>query len=195
MKLNIKKELVIKNSSRHLKNYHKAIENGYWNGNIKYCNEVTDEWLGKPPIKQNVVIKPQLHSKFKYKGKEYFIVGHNIVIQFNNGEEFANLIATKTRKRIELFPRFNQPENKKSIDSKIGKEYVDFKITKSDSGNFIQENVYKSRGQANHFAFDIKNKNVTKDELMYQVDNVFRRLKYVKTIIINSKYGFYVFKR
>ena len=188
--------LVVKGESRNLKNYHKAIEKGYWNGNMKYCHEVTDEWLGEPPIRKNVVIKPKLHSCFKYKGKEYYIDGNDIVIQFDNGEEkFADLIATKTRKKIELFPRFNKPENMRSADSKIGREYVDFKITKSGSDKFITENIYKAEGQANHFAFDIKNKNVTKDEILYQVDNSFRRFKYAKTIIVNSKHGFYVFKR
>ena len=178
------------------KNYKKAIEKDYWNGHLKYCHEVTKEWLGKTPSKKNTIFKPKLYSTFKYKGKEYYIDGNNIVIQFDNGEyDFADLIATKTRKRIEMFPRFNKPRNKKSADSKIGKEYVDFKITTSGTDHFILDNIFQAKGQSNHFAFDIKNQNISNDVILYQVDNAFRRFKYVKTIIINSKYGFNVYKR
>ena len=94
-----------------------------------------------------------------------------------------------------MFPRFNEPRYKRSADSKIGKEYIDFKITTSGSDHFILYNVYQAEGQANHFAFDIKNKNIPEDVILYQVDNVFRRFKYAKIIIVNSKYGFYVYKR
>ena len=191
-----KDELLIKYDMSRYKDYSRAIEKGYWDGNMKYCHDITEEWLGEPPIKENIVIKPKLHSTFKYKGKEYYIDGNDIVIQFDNGEEdFAELIATKTRKKIELFPRFNEPRYKRSADSKIGKEYIDFKITTSGSDHFILDNVYQAEGQANHFAFDIKNKNIPEDVILYQVDNVFRRFKYAKTIIVNSKYGFYVYKR
>ena len=28
------------------KDYCKAIEKGYWNGDMKYCNNITNKWLG-----------------------------------------------------------------------------------------------------------------------------------------------------
>ena len=192
--IGIKDKLLIKQKSDNTKNYKKAVEKSYWNGNMKYCHDITEDWLGDPPIKENVVIKHTIYDIFKYKGKEYYIDGKDIVIQFDNGEEdFANLIATKTRKRIEMFPRFNKPEGIRTADSKIGREYVDLKITISDSDHFIIDNIYQAKGQANHFAFDINNKRITKDEILYQVNNSFRKFKFVKTIIVNSKYGFHVY--
>ena len=94
-----------------------------------------------------------------------------------------------------MFPRFNKPEGMRTADSKIGREYIDLKITTSNSDHFIIDNIYQSKGQANHFAFDVNNKSIAKDEMLYQIDNSFRKFKFVKTIIVNSKYGFYVYKR
>lgn len=51
------KNIIIEEKLFKYKYYSKALEKGYWNGNLKHCNDVTEEWLGGIPIKDNIVIK------------------------------------------------------------------------------------------------------------------------------------------
>ena len=162
------------------KDYIRAIEKGYWNGNMKYCRNITNEWLGTKKKNINKIITHKDGEVIKYKGKEYMIDNYHTKIDFKNGEiEFAEIIAALTNKKIELFPRFDYF---KSADSKIGREYVDFKITTSGTDKFIYGNITEANHQADNYIFWIKNKEITDDIIKYQVDNVFRRLKYVKEI-------------
>ena len=62
----------------------------------------------------------------------------------------------------------------------IGKDYVDFKITTSGTDKFIYGNITEADYQSYNYIFWIKNKKISKDIINYQVNNVFRRLKYVK---------------
>lgn len=194
-----KKEDVIKianDKQRRINNYLKAKEKGYWDGNLKYSKEITETWLGEKPIKTNKIIFHKQNDTFKYKGKSYLLDGNDIKYEFRNGEiDFAEELSKVTRKRIELFPKFNKPRNMKSSDYKIGREYVDFKNTTSGSDNFIYENIYKSKEQANVFAFNIGNKKVKNDEILYQVDNTFRRIKKVNKIIVKKNKTIKVFER
>lgn len=175
------------------KDYLDAIKNGYWDSQMKYCYNATDTWIGKVPNKINKVVKHKNYEWFNYKGKSYYIDNHNIKIQFKNGEEkFADILATLTNKRIELFPRFDMF---RSTDAKIGKEYVDFKITTSGTDKFIYNNISEAKTQSNHFIIWVKNKEISEDVVNYQVDNVFRKLKNVKTIGIYQNDKLSIYKR
>lgn len=131
----------------------------------------------------NKVIKHKNGDYFNYKGKQYYIDGKNIVIDFKNGEEeFANILSKLITKRIELLPRFNKPDGIKTADSKIGNIYVDFKITTSGTDKFIFNNVNIAKEQSNHFIFWIKNNDIPLGVIKYQIDDIFRRIKSVNTI-------------
>lgn len=178
------------------KDYIWAIEKGYWNGKYKYCIDITNMWFYKRNMKLNMPILYKLGEKFKYKGKEYYIDGHNIVMELKKEEiELAIKISRLTSKRIILFPRFNKPNNFKSADCKIGRQYFDFKITTSGSDRFLYNNVYESRHQSNNFLFWIKSKNISVDIINYQIDNTFRRIKSIKTIGYYYKGIFKIYKK
>lgn len=178
-----KKNEVIKINTPQYKNYYRAIKNGYWNGNMKYCDNVTEDWLGVKRKSINTVISHKNGNIIKYKGKEYFIDDYHIRIDFKKGEPtLAEEISKLTDKRIELFPRFDYF---KSTDSKIGRDYVDFKITTSGTDKFIFNNINEAKEQSNHFIFWIKNKEIPDEVINYQIDDIFRRIKTVKTV------GFY----
>ena len=175
------------------KDYIRAIEKGYWNGHMKYCKNVTNEWLGTKKKKINKIITHKDGEVIKYKGKEYMIDNYHTKIDFKNSEiELAKIIATLTNKKIELFPRFDYF---KSTDSKIGKEYIDFKITTSGTDKFIFNNIYKAQNQSNNFLFWIKNKNVTDDIIKYQIDDIFRRIKSIKMVGFYKDEKIYIYKR
>ena len=162
------------------KDYCKAIEKGYWNGDMKYCNNITNKWLGIKKKRNNEIITHKNGESIKYKGKEYLIDNYHVKITFKNSEkEFAKIISTFTDKRIELLPRFDYF---KSPDAKIGREYVDFKITTSGTDKFMYSNITEANNQSNNYIFWIKNQKINNDIIKYQIDNIFRRLKYIKII-------------
>ena len=175
------------------KDYLRALEKGYWDGNMKYCIDVTDKWLGIKKKKINKIIKHQNDQIVKYKGKQYFIDNYHVKIDFkNNEEEFAEIVSRLTDKRIELFPRFDYF---KSTDAKIGREYVDFKITTSGSDKFIYGNITHSNSQSNNYIFHIKNKAIKFDVIKFQIDDCFRRISYIKNIGIYHNGKFNMYKR
>lgn len=160
---------------------------------MKYCIDITEKWLGiKRKITNNVII-PNNCKFVKYKGKKYYVDNNHIKINFKNGEKtFANIISKLTDKRIELFPRFDYF---KSVDVKIGKEYIDFKITTSGTDKFIYGNITSSRYQSNNYIFWIKNDEIANDIINYQIDDCFRRISYVNRIGIYHNGIFKMFKR
>lgn len=188
-----KKEEVLKINTPQYKDYSRAIEKGYWDGNMKYCDDITEKWLGVKRKKINRVITHKNGEIVKYKGKTYTIDNYHIKLDFKNGEEeFGDIISTFTDKRIELFPRF---DDFRSTDSKIGKEYVDFKITTSGTDKFIFNNINEAKEQSNNFLFWIKNEEISDDVVKYQVDDIFRRIKNVKIVGYYKNKKMYIYKR
>ena len=178
------------------KDYELAIKKGYWNGHFKYCVEITDEWLNKNKKNINMPMTYKLGEKFKYKGKEYYIDGYNIVADIKREEiELALKISEITSKKIIMFPRFNKPNNFKSVDCKIGYEYIDFKITTSGNDRFLYNNVYESKKQSNNFIFWIKNSYILIDVINYQIDSIFRRINNIKTIGYYHNGHFKIYKK
>ncbi len=176
------------------KDYYYAVKKNYWNQKMKYSTDITSEWLGKKIKTDNKIIKYKLHDEFKYKGKIYKIDGHKIVTDLKKDEiEFAEILSKLTDKKIILFPRFNTPKNFKSTDSKIGREYIDFKITTSKTDKFIMRNITESNNQSYNYIFYIKNKELSEDIIKYQIDNVFRRIKNINKIGVyhNGKFKMY----
>ena len=183
---------MMKQNYPYYKDYYRAIEKGYWNGNMKYCNNITDKWLSSKK-KFSKIITHKNGEIIKYKGKEYLIDNYHIKVAFKNSEEeFAKIISTFTNKRIELLPRFDYF---KSPDAKIGREYIDFKITTSGTDKFIFNNIRKSENQSNNFLFWIKNNKITNDIIKYQIDDIFRRIKKITIVGYYRNKKIYIYKR
>ncbi len=83
----------------------------------------------------------------------------------------------------------------KSADYKIGREYFDYKHTTGLSSQLIYHNLYSSKGQSLHFIVNITNDKLSEKEINRQVEYTFRRLQWIKTIGIKSKYGFKILRR
>ena len=78
----------------HYKDYFKAIEKGYWNGKMKYCEDITKQWLGIKTNKENKILIPKIGDVIKYKGKEYLIDNVRVKLDFKRGEDkFAKNIS------------------------------------------------------------------------------------------------------
>ena len=161
----------------------------------KLYENITDKWL----INKNKNSKLILHNNFEtfnYKGKQYFIDNHNILIDYKMGEvSFALWLSKNISKRIELFPRFNKPDGFKTADYKIGKEYFDYKHTIGSSSQLIYHNLEKAKGQSVNFIVNVTNKKVSQKEIERQVNECFKRLKWVKKIGIQSQFGFKMYKK
>lgn len=162
------------------------------------CIDITDVWLGTNRKKINAVIKHKNGDLFKYKGKTYRIDGKNIVLDYKKGEEiFANWLSKMTDKKIEMYPRFNKPDGFKSADYKIGKEYFDYKHTTGSSSQLIIHNLRGEEKQSNNFVVEITNKDIfnNQEEIIRQVNETFRRYKWVKKIGIKTPDSFTMYSR
>ncbi len=188
----VKLLLILKRNKYEYKDYFRAIKKGYWLGKMQYCTDITYKWLNTKNRNRTVIIHNN-YEYFKYKGKKYYIDNYSVKCDFKNEEvEFANIIQNLTNKRIEMFPRFDRF---KSTDVKIGREYIDFKITTSGTDKFIFNNINKAKNQSNNFLFWIKNKKVTKDIINYQIDDIFRRIDTINLIGYYINNNIFIFKR
>lgn len=162
---------------------------------IKLYKDITYKWL-KSNNKQSTIIIHKPNDTFKYNGITYFIDNYNIVIDYKIGEiEFAKWLSKQTKKKIELFPRFNKPDGFKTADYKIGKEYFDYKHTIGKSSQLIYHNLEKAQGQAVNFVINITNDILSEKEIEDQLNYTFKRLIWVEKIGIKSKYGFKMYER
>ncbi len=188
----VKLLLILKGNNYEYKDYFRAIRKGYWFGKMQHCINVTYKWLNIKNRNRTIMMHNN-YEYFKYKGKIYYIDNYTIKCDFKSEElEFANIIQNLTNKRIEMFPRFDKF---KSTDVKIGREYIDFKITTSGTDKFIFNNIKKAKNQSNNFLFWIKNKKVTKDIINYQIDDIFRRLDNINLIGYYRNNNIFIFKR
>lgn len=162
---------------------------------VKY-EDITEKWMECDFRKNNKIIMHKIGDSFRYKGKEYIIDNYNIVLDYKAGElEFASWLKNRINKKIEVFPRFNKPDNMKSTDYKIGKEYFDYKHTIGCSSQLIYHNIEKSKGQSVNFIINITNEFMTEDEIVKQLNYTFRRCKWVKKIGIKFNSKFKMYKR
>lgn len=162
---------------------------------IKLYKDITHKWL-KSNNKQSTIIIHKPNDTFKYNGITCFIDDYNIVIDYKIGEvDFAKWLLKQTKKKIELFPRFNKPDGFKTADHKIGKEYFDYKHTSGISSQLIYHNLEKAQGQAVNFIVNITNNIFNEKEIENQLNYTFKRLVWVQKTGVKSKYGFKMYKR
>ena len=161
----------------------------------KLYKDITNKWL-KSNNERSILVIHQPNDIFKYKGITYLTDNYNIVIDYKTGEvDFAKWLSKQTKKKIELFPRFNKPDGFKTADYKIGREYFDYKHTIGRSSQLIYHKNEKAQGQAVNFIVNITNDIFNEKEIENQLNYTFKRLIWVEKIGVKSKYGFKMYER
>lgn len=120
-------------------------------------------------------------------GVKYNVDGKYVVLQPTRKEiEVAKLLGQTLGGKVNIIPRINYPPNIKTPDYTINNERFDLKEIKGNSKNTLYDALSKQRRQANNFIFDITNTEMTEEEAINQIKNIYhsKHKKWVNTLIL-----------
>jgi hypothetical protein len=166
--------------------------------NNTYYKDITNQWIRNDTVSKKILIEYKIGDSFRYNKKRYIIDGINVLYDYKiGGKTFAKWLLSVSDKRIELLPRFNKPDGIKSADYKINGEYFDYKHTTGKSPQLILHNLRGKEAQASNFIINITNNELASNqfEIERQVNETFRKYKWVKIIGIKTFYSFKIYQR
>ena len=163
--------------------------------------EITQEWFDKA-ISNNKSFKERKYVS--YKGKRFYIDGKNVKFEYRNNEkEVAQLLQEKFGGIIYTLPKVNYPRKVRTADYKYVNhrlkfnDNIDLKSIKS-AGNKVIDNMLKeAKEQANNFVLYFTNPNMTYNEIMKQIEQLYINpyRDWIQTIITIKDNDIRVFKR
>ena len=143
-----------------------------------YIDAKRKELFLGPPVDATNSWKQSKHSgtvleKSEYKG--YKVDGKKVVIDHSAHErKIAYNIAELYGKDVFLVPRITYPQNISTPDFEIDGQKWDLKTISTSGKNVLYNALRKKKRQANNFIFDISNCEMELDEIICQINDVFR---------------------
>ena len=158
--------------------------------------DITQEWLDKATPNSHKVLD---RNYFEYKGVKYELDGKNVVLDYSNKEkDIAEWLENTFGGEIYMIPRVNKPDGIKTADYLFRNEYWDLKEIKSDGKKVIDNRVNGLKGQTRNFIFDISNNLLSDDEIINQIERMYKSPKrdwVDKVILIRDKNLLKIYKR
>lgn len=160
-------------------------------GNDYY--DVTEIWNKTATPNSNKIIDSK---SYVYDGVRYKVDGHNVVLDYSSHEkEIAEWLENTFGGSLRMNPRINHPEGIKTSDYMFRKESWDLKTIKGDSKQVLYHAIYKKKSQSNNFIFDITNSKLSIDDVIPQIEKIYKRpdTKFVKRMIVKKNQKYKVF--
>lgn len=163
--------------------------------------DITNQWSDISDVnnKETKVLKKD--EIFNYNGEKYIIDDHFVKYRTKQNErEFADWLVKKTGLNIQLNPEVEFPENISVADCTIYKKKqflgnYDMKIVTGKSSQLLFHNVDGKEKQAKKFLFEATDSPLTIDELVKQIDKLFKwKAPWVEEIGIKKGKQFLIFK-
>ena len=124
---------------------------------------------------------------------EYKVDGKHVVLNPSDREkEVARMLGEIYGEEIKLIPRVNEPEKIKTPDYIINEEKFDLKEITGTGKYVIEGNLKGKQKQANNFIIDITNSKIKEEEVIKQIENVYKSKRYlwVSKIFLIKGYTF-----
>ena len=150
--------------------YEKLIQES-WHSQYPYMDNVTNKYVyGKEHI-PNINISNQVTKN----GKTYVVDGHNVVSDHSNYEhQVASWLSSKTGLKVDILPRVNFPKKVSTPDYLVDGVPFDLKSFGGSGKYVIDNNSRKAKKQAPNIIFDATNSSLSDEELLRQIDDVYR---------------------
>lgn len=109
------------------------------------------------------------------EGIRYLVDGHKVVSDHTASEfKAANWLSRKTGKQVKIVPRINAPQKINTPDFLMGNEPWDLKELSGSGKYLIDGNAKKAKKQAPNIIFDASKSSLSDEELLKQLDDVFK---------------------
>lgn len=149
--------------------YERLIEDSWWS-QYPHVKNVKDEWLLKNESQASVGISNHIIRN----GVTYYVDGKDVVMDHSPKEyQVANWLSMKTGRHIDVLPRVSGIKGVSSPDYLIDGVFFDLK-TPTGQGNVIDGNSRKAKSQAPNIIFDLTYNPLTNEEIMEQLNDVYR---------------------
>jgi len=140
--------------------------------NDKFYSSVKEDWLKNvDPNKANLTDR----TFWEHDGKKYEVDGHDVVLDYKPKEkETALWLSQLFGKHVEMVPRFNEPEGVSTPDYLIDGVPFDLKGINGLGKYVIDGNLKKAKTQAENIVFDFSNSELTDEEILKQMNDIYR---------------------
>jgi hypothetical protein len=163
--------------------------------------DITNQWSDISDVNNKETKILEKDEIFNYNGEKYIIDDHFVKYRTKQNErEFADWLVKKTGLNIQLNPEVEFPENISVADCTIYKKKqflgnYDMKIVTGKSSQLLFHNVDGKEKQAKKFLFEATDSPLTINELVKQIDKLFKwKAPWVEEIGIKKGKQFLIFK-
>lgn len=163
--------------------------------------DITNQWSDISDVNNKETKVLEKDEIFNYNGEKYIIDDHFVKYRTKQNErEFADWLVKKTGLNIQLNPEVEFPENISVADCTIYKKKqflgnYDMKIVTGKSSQLLFHNVDGKEKQAKKFLFEATDSPLTINELVKQIDKLFKwKAPWVEEIGIKKGKQFLIFK-
>lgn len=164
-----------------------------WKSQYPHMENVTDKMIDGKYHEPEINISNQVTKD----GVTYTVDGHNVVSDHSNYEHsVANWLSAKTGSKVDIMPRVNFPEKVPTPDYLVGGVPFDLKEITGSGKTVIDNNSKKAKKQASNIIFDITKTPLSQEEIMEQINSVYKSgRRGVETVIVKKgKQVLYVLK-
>ena len=151
----------------------------------EYERLIQESWKSQYPHMENVTNKmidgkyyePEINisNQVTKDGVTYTVDGHNVVSDHSNHEHsVANWLSAKTGLKVDIMPRVNNPEKINTPDYLVRGIPFDLKSCAGSGKYVIDNNLRKAKKQAPNIIFDAMRSSLGDNELLRQLDDVYR---------------------
>lgn len=143
--------------------------------------DVTNDWLEKTQEINKKIKTFHENEIFEYNGQKYLVDNHYVKYRVKQKEiNFAEWLSKNTGLKIQLNPEVEFPENVSVADCTIYKNDIflgnyDMKIVTGSSKQLLFHNIDGKDKQATNFLFEATQSPLNMEELVIQVEEIFKR--------------------
>lgn len=164
----------------------------------EYEKLIQDSWYSVYPHMDNVINKyvdgkehtPNINisNQVTKNSKTYVVDGHNVVSDHSNYEhQVASWLSSKTGLKVDILPRVNFPKKVHTPDYLVDGVPFDLKEITGSGKSVIDGNSKKAKKQAPNLIFDITKTPLSREEIMGQINSVYRSgRRGIKTVIVKD---------
>lgn len=163
--------------------------------------DVTNDWLEKTQEINKKIKTFHDNEIFEYNGQKYLVDNHYVKYRVKQKEiNFAEWLSKNTGLKIQLNPEVEFPENVSVADCTIYKNDIflgnyDMKIVTGSSKQLLFHNIDGKGKQATNFLFEATQSPLNMEELVIQVEEIFKRkAKWVEKIGIKKNDNLIILK-
>lgn len=146
--------------------------------------DITTEWQ---PVTSELAGTVVDLREYEIGDARYAVDGRHVVLDYGIHErQIAESIAKRYGKSVAMVPRVNTPQGIRTPDYLIDGIAYDLKHITQSGKSTIYNRLKEAKGQSRNFILDLTGNSLSDDELMKQIENVYRsnHTRFVQNLIV-----------